>query len=217
MSRGAAGDDDPLAWDADFVPDDDQDDEEDDPGDAEWPVLLGAEDPTVPVHPDMDVVDDFGTIDDYIDEALGVVGPSRWVAVVDVQVLLIAQESVLLVRRANTGFCDGMWSPPTGRLRAMESVVLRAVREAEETLAVSVDPERLRFLHVTHYRSDSDRVVFVFAATAWDGEPANAEPHEHDALSWFPLDALPEETIACTVAAIANYRAGRPFSLLNWW
>lgn len=215
MSRSAAGDDDAFAWDpvAGFTPDDDQDED----ADTAWLSTLPEAPPTQARHPDMDVVDDFSTIDDYIDQALGIVGPSRWVAVVDVQVLLIAAEQVLLVHRANTGFCDGMWSPPTGRLRAMESVVLRAVREVEEACAVRVDPERLRFLHVTHYRSDSDRVVFVFAATEWDGEPVNAEPHEHDTFSWFPLDALPEDTIACTAAAVLHYRAGRPFSLLNWW
>lgn len=216
MSREPDGEDRPLLFNESegYFPDDD---EEEDVG--EYPGIAGEQDPSVVYDPDMDVVedDDLATVDDFIDRALGVVAPTTWTAIVDVQVLLIRSGRVVLVRRANTGFCDGMWCPPTGRLRALESLVLRAVREVTEVLAVRVCADALRFAHVTHYRSDSDRLVFVFTAEAWQGEPMNAEPHEHESMEWFALDQLPEDTLPVTVAAVDHYRQGRPFSLLNWW
>lgn len=34
------------------------------------------------------------------------------------------------------------------------------------------------------------RVAFCVLARAWEGEPANVAPHEHDAIGWFtPAEA----------------------------
>lgn len=164
--------------------------------------------------------DDLYTWDEKLDAALGITSPTQWASIVDVHVLLRRggpeQPEVLLVHRANTGFCDGMWSAPSGRLRPLESVVRRAMREARESLMVEVNPGDLEFAHVTHHRSDTERIGFFFAARTWRGEPVNAEPHEHDAIAWFPLGCLPGETLPCSAAGIRHYREGRPFSLHNW-
>lgn len=161
--------------------------------------------------------DRFSSAEEWLAALSGIGSPSRWTTIVDVHVLLRRPDRLLLVRRAGTGYCDGAWSPPCGRLRPLESVPVRAIREAREALAVEIAEPELRFAHVTQMCSDSERLAFFFAAWSWQGRPVNAEPREHDAVQWFPLDRLPRRLLPCAGAAIRHYRAGRPFSLFNWW
>lgn len=151
-----------------------------------------------------------------LDRLLGVQSPTAYAAAVDVHVLLLRETRVLLARRANTGDCDGHWAVPGGRLRAWESVTQRAVREARRRLGVRVAEEDLEFAHVTHHRGAGDRLGFFFAARTWNGEPANAQPHEHDTVGWFPLDELPEDLVGYSAVGLRHYRDRRPFSLHNW-
>lgn len=38
----------------------------------------------------------------------------------------------------------------------------------------------------------------------------------HDALDWFPIDRLPDDTVAYGATGIQHYRRRQPFSLHNW-
>lgn len=152
-----------------------------------------------------------------VDEAVGVKPPVRYAALVDVHTLLLHEGRILLLRRANTGFGDGAWSLPCGRLRSWESLPRRAAREIWETTRVAVAETDLEFAHVAHHRGSTDRIGFFFAATVWHGEPVNAEPHEHDAVEWFDLERLPPDLLPYSAAGIEHYRRRRPFSLHNWY
>ncbi|RCV57263.1 NUDIX hydrolase [Marinitenerispora sediminis] len=140
----------------------------------------------------------------------------RYKALVDVHTLLVRDGRLLLLRRANTGYADGSWQPPAGHLEAGESVLAAAAREVREEVGVRVDPAELRFGHVCHHRSEEGRIGFFFVARTWDGEPYNAEPHKHDAVAWFPLAALPSDTVAYCAAGVADSLAGVRFGLHGW-
>lgn len=82
------------------------------------------------------------------------------------------------LQRANTGFADGDWSVPGGRLDRGEKLLQGAAREALEELGIRVTPGDLTFAHLCHH-ADLDgraRIGEFFAATRWPGEPVNAEP-----------------------------------------
>lgn len=103
-----------------------------------------------------------------------------------VHVLLERGGEVLLMRRAGTGFFDGLYSLPGGHVEEGESLRATAVREMREELGIELAEASLEVLGVVHRRSDTNRIDFFLRAQAWLGEP-----HKCDDLRWFARDALP--------------------------
>ncbi|MGH3875200.1 MAG: DNA mismatch repair protein MutT, partial [Pseudonocardiaceae bacterium] len=60
------------------------------------------------------------------------------------------------------------------------------------------------------------RLGVFFETRRWVGEPTNREPAKCSAVTWFPLDTLPEELIDYPAAGIAAYRGDVPFSIHGW-
>jgi len=131
-------------------------------------------------------------------------------------VVLERDGKVLLARRANTGYADGMYQMPSGHVEAEEYPSEATVREAKEEVGVDVALKDLEFMHVS-YRINKidnagDYVDFFFKATKWEGEPYIAEPDKCDGLLWAPLDALPENTVPTTRTAIEEYLKNKTLS-----
>jgi 8-oxo-dGTP diphosphatase len=141
-----------------------------------------------------------------------------YTSVVDVLLLLVRDERVLLARRHNTGYADGQWNLPSGKLEAGEDVVAAVMREAREEIAVDLHHADLDMVTSVHCRNPEGegRVGFFFRARQWHGEPRNAEPHKCSHIAWFPLDQLPTNTVPYTQAGIELYRRGEPFGLHGW-
>ncbi len=140
----------------------------------------------------------------------------RFTLVAAVHLFLIQNGQVLLSRRHNTGYEDGNYSVVAGHLEGGESLVAAMIREAREEASIALAPHDLAIVGAMHRRSDREGMDFFLAATVWEGDPANREPDKCDDLRWFPLDALPGNTVPYVRRALANYRAGRPFDLYGW-
>ena len=112
-----------------------------------------------------------------------------------VHVLLERDGSVLLMRRAGTGFFDGLYSLPGGHVEEGESIRATAVREMREELGIDVAEAALVTVGVVHRRSDTNRIDFFVRALEWSGEPRIAETHRCDDLFWCARNALPEATV----------------------
>lgn len=110
---------------------------------------------------------------------------------------------VLLMRRAGTGFFDGLFSLPGGHVEAGESVRAAAARELREETGLVVDTADLRFCGVVHRLSDTNRIDFFVAASRWQGEARVLEPHKCDALDWFDGGALPAALVPYVREALA--------------
>lgn len=123
----------------------------------------------------------------------------RFTLVSAVHVFLVRDGHVLLLRRANTGYEDGNYSVPAGHLDGRETVVDAAIREAREEVGVGLASDDIEVVGVMHRRaeraSDFERIDFFVAATRWQGELRNCEPHKCDELRWADLDRLPETVI----------------------
>lgn len=131
-------------------------------------------------------------------------------------VILERDGKILLARRANTGYADGMYQMPSGHVEAGELPHEAAIREAKEEVGVDIDPRNLSFAHAC-YRINlvddvGDYVDFFFRTSVWSGEPENREPEKCDELLWVSADALPEATVAPVKAVLAHIREGRQFS-----
>jgi 8-oxo-dGTP diphosphatase len=140
---------------------------------------------------------------------------------VDVFLLLHDGPSVLLALRENTGYDDGLWNLPSGKLEHGEDALSGMIREAREEIGLELAPIALRLAATVHHRAapGHGRIGLVFAA-AFDpsshGIPVNAEPHKCGGLGWFPADALPAEMSGYSADCVRAHRSGTPFLLSRW-
>ncbi|WP_269856183.1 NUDIX domain-containing protein [Streptomyces sp. RPT161] len=141
----------------------------------------------------------------------------RHAEIVDVHLILRQENRVLLARRSNTGYADGLWNAPSGHVEDGEDVRTAMIREAFEEIAVVIDPADLRVALVMQHRAPNGtaRTGWFFEARRWSGEVANREPHKCAGVEWFELDALPDDMVAYCRAGVDAYRAGDRF-VLHW-
>ena len=131
--------------------------------------------------------------------------------IVDVHLLLLREGDVLLGRRANTGYGDGAYEPPSGRLAERETLVEAAVRVAAAQVGIALDPTRVSLAHVMHDVSGAGRMAFFLTADGWAGD-AGGVPGSYSDLGWFPLSELPANMIDRARVAVRNFAAGARFS-----
>ncbi|MER7400030.1 methyltransferase domain-containing protein [Streptomyces sp. NPDC000151] len=144
--------------------------------------------------------------------------PARHTEVIDVHLILRRGDEVLLARRANTGYADGLLHAPSGHAEDGEDVQEAMIREAAEETGLRLTASDLRVALVMQHRAPDGRPRigwFFEAAYGAGGEPVNREPEKCSQLDWFPLDALPDDMVAYCRAGLDAYRAGRRF-VLHW-
>ena len=136
---------------------------------------------------------------------------------VSVHLLLIKENKILLMRRKNTGFANGFYSMPAGKLEPKESVENAIIREVKEEINIDIKNETLRTIQVMNRNGiDRERIDYFFTVDRWNGEIKNNELNKCDDLKWFDLDKLPENTIPYIKEAIINYNKKIKFSLFGW-
>lgn len=132
-----------------------------------------------------------------------------------IHVFMVQEGRVLLLRRANTGFMDGLYSVPAGHLDGNETVIDAAIREAREEVGVSLLSDDVQVVGVMRRGAEgadgNEYIDFFVAATHWHGVLENCEPHKCDELYWEALDQLPVTVIPYIRRALENYRQGRWF------
>ena len=114
-----------------------------------------------------------------------------------VMVVLTQAEKILLVKRTDTGYMDGMYALPGGHLEKDEPLVEGAARECLEEIGISVDPKELQLIHIyQNVQKDTNRqyIGFLFRCRKWQGEPSIKDPKVAD-VKFFDLDTLPDNLI----------------------
>lgn len=107
------------------------------------------------------------------------------------------REEVLLLRRMNTGYMDGKWDfAGSGHVEEGETASQAACREVFEETGLTVRPEDMEFLHLSHRVKEPTYYDLYFTVRTWAGAPSIREPGKCGAMDWFPVDALPEDMIA---------------------
>lgn len=134
-----------------------------------------------------------------------------------VHLLLMSHGKVLLAKRANTGYEDGMWGVPAGHLDGGETVREACVREAAEEVGITLAVADIGVDHVMHRRKpDEERVDFFVTCTRWTGDVHNAEPGKCSELLWADPAKLPTDTIAYVRSAICWTLDGVTYSEFGW-
>ena len=140
---------------------------------------------------------------------------------VDVLLILTHYDRVLLALRAGTGYADGEFNLPSGKLETGEDAVSALIRETREEIGVHLTPDEPRMTATVHHRNTAGlaRVGLAFAVE-YDpdrhGLPVNAEPHKCAMIEWFPVDQLPANTYPYTSACVSAYRDRQPLRLSGW-
>ncbi len=133
-----------------------------------------------------------------------------------VHIFFIRNESVLLLRRFNTGWEDGKYSVPAGHIETGETVIEAAIREAREEVGIGLKPSALEVVHVMHRKAEDERIDFFLVANTWVGEITNREPGKCDDLSWYALNALPKNMIPYVRQGLLNTQNGLLYSEYGW-
>jgi 8-oxo-dGTP diphosphatase len=92
-------------------------------------------------------------------------------AIRDVYVLVRRGDLLLLLLREGTGYKDGEWGPPAGKVEAGETYRGAAVRELREETGLDADLAIMRFVHLLHRFPDPGEawpwVGAFFVRAAW--------------------------------------------------
>jgi 8-oxo-dGTP diphosphatase len=126
--------------------------------------------------------------------------------VVDVILLLMRNGRILLRERANTGYGDGAYEPPTGQLSDRETIVETAIRVASAEADIAIQAENVSLAHVMHDVSGSGRIAFFLTVSGWQGEFTSP------AARWFPVGNLPTNMLDRSRVALRSYAQGMRFS-----
>ncbi len=126
--------------------------------------------------------------------------------VVDVILLLTAGDMILLRERANTGYGDGAYEPPSGQLADRETIVETAIRVALDEAGIAIGAENVSLAHVMHDVSGGGRIAFFLTSSGWAGESTSPD------VRWFPLSNLPTNMLDRVRFALRNCADGMRFS-----
>lgn len=129
------------------------------------------------------------------------------------------QEEILLQKRCNTGYGDGMWDcGASGHVEEGESMKAAVIREAREELGIGIQYEDVHFATFTHKNSPGGAIYYnaFFYADRYEGAPQIMEPEKCSELQWFPMDGLPENMLEDRKEALANFSHHVPYSELGW-
>lgn len=135
-----------------------------------------------------------------------------------VYLILQKGEKILLARRYETGWMDGMYGLIAGHLDGNESVSKAIIREAKEEAGITIKESDLIPAHVMH-RQSPDKVEYIdffYLAKKWDGTPKIQEPGKCDKMEWFDSNNLPKTLLPYIKDAINNYNTKIPFSEIGW-
>ena len=125
---------------------------------------------------------------------------------------------ILLLKRKNTGWEDGNYAIPAGKLDGKETVTQAAIREAREELGLNINETNLDVAHVLHkINYDNEETIdFFLNVSDWQGIPENTEPHKCEELKWFEVDNFPENMVGCLRHVLKKLEKNIFYSEFGW-
>lgn len=102
---------------------------------------------------------------------------------------------ILLSRRQNKGWGDGLLCIPGGHVDSGETFTQAAIREAKEELGLDLQTEDLTFLCTEVKNGGGKYYISVEFIASTAQEPTNTEPNECAELVWVDPHDLPEDVI----------------------
>jgi 8-oxo-dGTP pyrophosphatase MutT (NUDIX family) len=127
-----------------------------------------------------------------------------------VYVILEKEEKIFFIRRANTGWADGMLTIPSGHVDKGDKIIHTAIKETREEAGVLIDEKDLEFVHVDYITDEY--VNFYFKATKWEGEPHLGEPHLTSEFVWLDSKLVEDDMVPQVKNLLEKVQNGESFS-----
>ncbi len=118
---------------------------------------------------------------------------------------------ILIMRRFNTGYMDGMYHPCSGHVEMRELPTEAMIREAKEEIGIVLKREDLALIHISarpKHDETGNRIDMFYLATRWRGRPKIMESDKCDDMRWSSPDNLPENFVPHMAHCIALSRNG---------
>lgn len=135
---------------------------------------------------------------------------------VNVYLILKKKSYILLHHRNKTGYCDGQYGLISGHVEKDESAIQSIIREAKEEAGIIISSQDLLLVHCMHRCTDRLNIDLFFSCDEWEGEIQNREPNKCKELTFFPVEALPINTINYIKAAIIAAENNFHYSESGW-
>jgi len=136
-----------------------------------------------------------------------------------VYLVLEKDGKILMAKRSNTGYMDGMYSLVAGHVDGNETVYQAMQRETKEEVNVDILIEDMKVVHVSHRKSNGGEREYIdvyLKASKFSGELKNLEPNKCSDLTWFECDNLPEEIVPEVKKVLEDILKGEIFSTLGF-
>jgi 8-oxo-dGTP pyrophosphatase MutT (NUDIX family) len=132
--------------------------------------------------------------------------------------LLCNGNDVLLLRRCNASFGNGLYSMVGGKVDPGERALHAIKREVLEEVGLDIPESSFELVHTFHRKGpDGDLVALCFKVDVSRlSLPKNNEPEKHDDMRFFPLDQLPENILPAHRQAIMGIQKGSSYSEHGW-
>ena len=115
---------------------------------------------------------------------------SRRLLLVAAAALIDASGRVLLTQRPQNKQLGGLWEFPGGKVEPSEAPEDALIRELQEELALTVEPDALDpYAFASHAYPDFHLLMPLYIVTRWTGD-AKLDPNAAQAMAWAKLSEL---------------------------
>ncbi|MES2622985.1 MAG: NUDIX domain-containing protein [Patescibacteria group bacterium] len=121
---------------------------------------------------------------------------------------------ILVARRCNTGYQDGMYFVPAGHIELAELPTEAVIREAKEEIGIDIDAKDIEQAYVQYrpkHNDTGDRIDFFFKVKKWSGEIVNMEVDKCDDVKWVLPSEIPSNFSYHVKKAIDGMNEGKTY------
>lgn len=136
--------------------------------------------------------------------------------------MIVERESkYYFLKRRNSGYMDGYFGLPAGKIDANEDAISAAIRELKEEIGINAKNEDMELCHVMHRQEfpdmpDNTWIDIFFRVKNWYGEPKNMEPHKAFEGKWLDYRSHKDLIVPAVLHVLEKLETGSMVSTYGW-